>query len=443
MARTIASLSVSINARTRGLSRGLKNASNLVGKFRSDVTDLAGRMAKLGAGFALVGAGAVGFGLQRTIASMSDLAKVSDKLSIDPTPLIALRDAAQESGVQVKTFDMGLQRMLRRIQEASRGAGEAKDTLADLGLSAQRLAQMKPEEQFVEIAKAMGDAADEGLDLSRAMKLFDSEGVALINTLRAVNEKGLEHFISGVKESGRAVARAELVPSESIEDRMKRLGDRVGGIFTRLVKVIGPSLDSMLGKFERFLSSPDAIKPIDQAFRELGKFIRESDQHLKRFLDRIDDGKESIVGFGSDVAKITSAIGTIIGGAAAATEANFSGGNITGTPGVAIMDRAFEDAARILGDIPDRLKATGDEIIEGVMEFGRELRRSAGDVVDDLTGAKSGGFIRSSSGRTTELGNQEAVRQLEQINQTLKQGVGFGTNPASLPAGTMIIRVQG
>lgn len=452
MARTIASLAVSINARTKGLRKGLRNASNMVGKFKSDVADLSGRLAKLGAGFAAAGAGAVAFGLQRTIRSMSDLAKTSDKLGIDPSPLIALRDAAQESGVEIRTFDMGLQRMLRRIQEASKGTGEAKQTLKDLGLNAQTLARLKPEDQFVAIAKAMGDAADEGLDLSRAMKLFDSEGVALINTLRLVNEKGLKGFVDGVKRSGRAVSRAELVPAESIEDRLKRVGDRIAGLFVRLAKAVGPSIDRMLKGLEMFLDSPELMAKVEKAFAAIGREIGKADQHLKSFLKKISEKANEVSNFLEDVKKITGAIGTVAGGAAAAVGVGADETAVTrlqrvlaGKPASSgIFDQSVDDAVRQLGDIPDRIKATKDELIDGALQWGRELRKSTSKFMDDLTGKNSGGFIRNeSTGNVTGIGNAAAVEELRKINNVLKQGVGFGTNPAQLPPGTMIIQVQG
>jgi len=425
--------------------RGLRGASQIVGKFRSDVVRLGTRLAKLGTGLATIGAGAVGFGLARTIKSLSDLAKTSDKLSIEPTPLIALRDAAQESGVQVRVFDMAMQRMLRRVQEASRGTGEAKDTLKDLGLNARLLAKQKPEEQFVAIAKAMDQASEDGLDLSRAMKLFDSEGVKVINTLRLINEKGLDSFIDGVRRSGREVSRAQLDPAESVEDRIKRLTDNITGLFVRLAKAVTPSLDRMLEKLERFTQDPKNIQKIQDAFRDLAAEINKADETLRSFFKFIEEKAAGVKTFGSDVSKVTSAIGTMAGGIAASVRENFSGGNIAGTPGRGVFEQALDDATQQLGDIPDRIKATAGELMDGALEWGRELRRSVQGVMDDLTGrAPGGGTIRrSSDGGVTTLGNPEAVNQLRQINDTLKRGVGFGTNPSALPPGTMIIKVQG
>ncbi len=46
-----------------------------------------------------------------------------------------LRFAAKASGVEQQTLDMALQRFTRRTAEAAQGTGEAKDALAQLGMT--------------------------------------------------------------------------------------------------------------------------------------------------------------------------------------------------------------------------------------------------------------------------------------------------------------------
>lgn len=321
MAKTVASLSVSINARTRGLRNGLKNAGRMVAQFQTQVNKTVGAIAKIGVGLGALGAGAAVSGTAIAIRSLDKLAKTADKLSIEPKALIALRDAAQQSGIEVGVFDTALQRMLRRIQEASKGKGEALGVLKDLGLDAQTLVRLAPEKQFLKISEAMGKAEKDGLGLARAMKLFDTEGVAMVNTIRLINEIGFKKFEDDVRRSGRAITREQLRPIESIGDRLSRIGDRFSGIFTQAAVKVSPALDKLLKRLERFLNLPSTIALINKGFKSLGDILDSiTEENINKFLKKLEEIEktivsawEAVIAFGRDAAKIFDTLGIKIG----------------------------------------------------------------------------------------------------------------------------------
>lgn len=118
------------------------------------------------------------------VNSIDQLAKESDKLGVPIGQLQLLRHAADLTGVASNQLGTGLQRMTRRVSEAAKGTGEAKDALKELRLNAQQLAKLSPDQQFLAVSKAMQGVANQGDRVRLAMKLFDSEGVGLVNTLR-------------------------------------------------------------------------------------------------------------------------------------------------------------------------------------------------------------------------------------------------------------------
>ena len=286
MAKTIASLSVSINASTKGLRKGLRNANKIIGNFASSATRAIADVAKIGAGLATLGAGIAAAGTLKAMSSLDNLAKTARKLDIKPTMLVALRDAAKESGVEVKTFDMGLQRMLRRIQEASKGKGEALGALADLGLDPKRLARMAPEKQFEAVAKAMAATKDEGMRLARAMKLFDSEGVALVNTLEVINKKGLKGFIEQAQRSGRGgdLLEGRLGSVEEVVDQWTRITDHIGGLFQQMALSVSGPLEATFQHFEIFLHKHSGT--IQKFFVDMMKWGMQATSAIHQFFSR-------------------------------------------------------------------------------------------------------------------------------------------------------------
>jgi hypothetical protein len=129
-------------------------------------------------GFA--GLGAV---TKSVVESADQMQKLSIRLGIATSELSTLKYAADQSGISFNTLSTGIQRMVRRIAEANQGTGEAVNALKELGLDAQRLNQMQPDEAFREIAEAMSQVDNQADKVRLAMKLFDTEGVALVQMM--------------------------------------------------------------------------------------------------------------------------------------------------------------------------------------------------------------------------------------------------------------------
>ena len=96
----------------------------------------------------------------------------------------AFRFAAELAGVSTRTTDMAIQRFTAPpVLEAAVDTGEAKNALIELGLNAEELAKLPLEKQMLELSAAFDKVEDSGDRVRLAFKLFDSEGVAFINTL--------------------------------------------------------------------------------------------------------------------------------------------------------------------------------------------------------------------------------------------------------------------
>lgn len=128
---------------------------------------------------------------RQSFAFMDTLDKVSKKIGVSTEFLQKLRFAGSATGVSVEKLDMGLQRFARRVDEARVGTGEALGALKELGIQFNNTdgTAKSTEEIFMDVARAMSGLNDGGKELRLGFKLFDSEGVALINTMRELNEQ--------------------------------------------------------------------------------------------------------------------------------------------------------------------------------------------------------------------------------------------------------------
>jgi len=195
MAEPVGELTLSLRAKIGDLERDLKKAegrANTAGKriarnMQGAFKGVGAIRVKLGLlAFGLAQIAALG-GMKRLIdgslAAADAIGKTSDKLGISNSALQEFQFAAVQSGVKIETLNMGLQRFGRRAAEAAGGTGEARDALKQLKieLTDGQGALRSTEALFVDSMKALADIENPLQRVRLGFKLFDSEGVALVN----------------------------------------------------------------------------------------------------------------------------------------------------------------------------------------------------------------------------------------------------------------------
>jgi len=195
---------------------------------------------------ALIAVGVAGFGylVKKSMDATDALGKFADKVGIGTAELGGLRHAAELTGVATNTLDMGLQRMVRRVSEAASGSGEAKDALIELGLSAKALNELAPDQQFRAIADAMEGVAGQGNKVRLAMRLFDTEGVALVNTLKG-GSAALIEMDKEAERLGLRLSRGLVKGVERANTAITNLTSFLGGMFTRTVAELAPAIETI------------------------------------------------------------------------------------------------------------------------------------------------------------------------------------------------------
>jgi lambda family phage tail tape measure protein len=176
-------------------SGGLKGLGRQAELLRTGIRTLAGALA----GVATVG-GLTAL-VDRSISAANAIGKTADKIGVGVEALQELRFAAKASGVEQQTLDMALQRFTRRAAEAGQGTGEAKDALAQMGIALRdQSGNLRSSEDLLgDVADAFARVEDPAERVRLAFKLFDSEGVALVNLLRGGSD-ALEQKVRAANE---------------------------------------------------------------------------------------------------------------------------------------------------------------------------------------------------------------------------------------------------
>ena len=217
---TVGNLFINVKARTAGFSKKMKGVRATIGRLGTRLAKAGKKLAFFGAAMGAVALGAIVLITKKGLAAVDMLGKTADKLGILPKKLQALQLAATSSGVSVETFNMAMQRMVRRVAEAAMGTGEAVKALQELGLDAKKLSTLPVDEQFKNIADAMDKVAAQGDRVRLSMRLFDSEGVALVNTMKG-GSKELTKFEKKAERLGLTLEKNQV---KTVEKAVTELG---------------------------------------------------------------------------------------------------------------------------------------------------------------------------------------------------------------------------
>lgn len=229
-------------------------AGNKVGQRFGQMTGEIGKLAR-NTSIAVAGTGAVIFGLASSTAELGDqTAKTADKLGIQIGALQELRYAAERSGVSSKTLDTAMQRFTRRMSDAAKGSGPAVKALDELGLSAEALASMSPDEALAATADAMKDVANQNDRVRLAFALFDSEGVGMVNMLKD-GSAGLQQLRKDARATGNVLSDQAFRDGEAFQDALLDVQSVMAGFKNTIGSALMPVVTEMMGKFTTWMKS--------------------------------------------------------------------------------------------------------------------------------------------------------------------------------------------
>ena len=216
---------------------------------------------------------AIGVAVGVSTAKIDKLVKTSQKLGIGVEFLQKFRFASKQVGIETNTADMALQRFSRRVAEARKGTGEAKDTLTQLGIalfdSSGKARDI--EDVMFDVADAMANTKDASEQVRQAFKFFDSEGVALVALMKNGSDT-MKDFFEDASNLG-AVLSTEAAQGVGVfADQFTRLKTGISGVVDQFTAGLAPTLSQITTAFTEFVIQLN--KDIEKmGFQNLGQFL--------------------------------------------------------------------------------------------------------------------------------------------------------------------------
>lgn len=223
----------------KSFGRNAKRSTEVADKGVTRLNSTLSNLQKFAIGFASINL------LKGFVGSVSDagdrLDKFSSRVGVGVQALQELQFAGELTGVPINQLNVALQRFARRTQEAAKGTGESKDALAELGITFDDLNSKSPEELLNQVADGMQNVQTDAERTRLAFKLFDTEGVALVNTLKG-GSKELNKMREEFRKLGGGLTEEGIRNTVRFKDEMAKFGVVLNNI---KLDVVLPALESV------------------------------------------------------------------------------------------------------------------------------------------------------------------------------------------------------
>ncbi len=214
------------------------------------------------AAFVKAAAGGAAFGLgvgaafaklgRETLDYGEKLSQLETRLGISAGALSELEFVAKQNGVEFNQLTLGIQRMTRRISESAAGFGEAKNSLEELGLDAVKLNQLAPEDQFASIAEALSQVEGQSNKVRLAFKLFDAEGVSVLQTMEN-GAKGINDYREVARKMGLTINSVQAKQLAAMNQKLGETRGAVQGAGRILILNLLPALENTIEGVKEFV----------------------------------------------------------------------------------------------------------------------------------------------------------------------------------------------
>lgn len=262
----------------------------------SGLGSIVGRLAGLAAAF--IGVRQVINGFSQALNQGSDLNDLSARTGIAVKDLFVLQQAFGQVGSSAESVAPAIQKMQQVLSGVSRTGRIGRKILEDLGLKPEELRKLGTQEQFSEIASAIGRITDPAQQAAAAIELFGEAGPQLREMFAnpAVIKKTAEALGELPAQVEKSAARFD-----ELADRMQLLRVRGQGIFVGAMEGLAPAISQLMGVFER----------ID--FSRIGRFIGDAIGIVVELFASGDITEAARLALGIGFAKAVNTLASTIG----------------------------------------------------------------------------------------------------------------------------------
>jgi hypothetical protein len=150
------------------------------------------------------------------------------------------------AGASIQDVESSVVRMNRVIGAAAGGNKAAAKALAELGLSADQLLSLSPDERFLAIAEALSKITDPALQTAAAMQIF-GRGAAKLREILAGGGTGLLASWKGLKAQGRLISDEDIALAGNLDKAWGELNRSLSHSWQLIGAALAPAMLQLIG----------------------------------------------------------------------------------------------------------------------------------------------------------------------------------------------------
>jgi phage-related protein len=283
----------------------LKGAAGQLGKDWKAFTGNASKLA-LGAAGGIAAATAGVVSMANSFAQAGDkAAKTSAALGVGVEAYQELTYAMGQSGLSAQEFDSALQKFNLTVRQGAAGNEAMQKQLLAVGLSAQKLAGMKPEQAMERLSDYMKTLPNEAERTRVAVTLFGKTAGPKMMAAMAQGSEGLRQLSQEARDLGIVITDEQAKQSEAYGSALTRLKQSVTGFKNQFIgSAIGPLTEAFDHLKDAVVEQMPAIREIGRNF---GLWLGDAVKRLPEIIAKIKE-------FGSWVKNTVTGVKDFVGG---------------------------------------------------------------------------------------------------------------------------------
>lgn len=202
-------------------------------------------------------AGSAGRQVTGALALGDSLDELSARTGIGAGKLYLLQNAFKLNGVEAEKVGATINKMQRALAEAADGSKAAVQAFDNIGLGAQGLLALAPDQQFLRIAESISSIADPGRRAQAALAIFGGGG----GELMALFQQGAIASATSGLQGAAAVLDRSAGSFGTTSDRLEKAGARFQGFWIGLADSALGGINGALERIEGtdFLAKGQAV----------------------------------------------------------------------------------------------------------------------------------------------------------------------------------------
>jgi len=277
-----------------------------IGRLKRSLTGLRKTVLNLKtASVALGGAAGMGLIIRAGLKQIDVIGKMARLYRTSTEDIGAMTLAARVGGAELDTFLKAARNASRQMFDFSRGTGEAKDAMEEMGVTVEDIKPLMNDQVALMgfLAGKVNEVENSVDRLAIAQDIFGGRATVVLNVL----ENGTETVAAFRAEAallGGALSQDAVQGVEAANDSFTRLGFLLEGMRNQTVAALAPAIQASVDTFKEWIleitNAEGGVKSfaLNMAVSIL-RSVKDIIGGFRTFLDTIDSVREKLVGIGA------------------------------------------------------------------------------------------------------------------------------------------------